>query len=264
MTIDLAKSAQYILSIRLSADGFSFSIHNPLQVEELEVYSYSINQSYSITANLKEMLSTQEVLKYSFKKVNVLYDTSRSTLIPLEYYNDEQAEQLFYQNFTAVPTETVLCNELAESNMVMLFGIDKFCHQVIMEHFPHAAIYACTSPMLERLTCESRKKIDSKNMYIYIQKQQMTVFAFDQGKLQLFNSFNCKHVADQVYYALYIWQQLGFDQQRHELHVSNNQISFIDNVSKYISNVCPMPTTKINNDEMMKLSYDLQSLIACE
>lgn len=264
MTIDLAKSAQYILSIRLSTDGFSFSIHNPLQVEELEVYSHPINQSYSITANLKEMLTTHKVLKHSFKKVNILYDTNRCTLIPLEYYNDDQAEQLFNQNFTPIPTETILCNELAESNMALLFGIDKFCHQVIVENFPHAAIFACVSPMLERFTYESRKEIDSKNMYIYLQKQQMSVFAFDQGKLLLFNSFNCKHVTDQVYYTLYIWQQLGFDQQYNKLYVSNNQISFIDHVSKYISHIHSMPTAKVDSDEMMKLTYDLQSLIVCE
>ena len=55
--IDFTKSEQYTLSIRLSADGFSFSIYNPLTDHDCCFVPYQVNTGDSMTANLKEMLT---------------------------------------------------------------------------------------------------------------------------------------------------------------------------------------------------------------
>ena len=74
--IDFTKSEQYTLSIRLSADGFSFSIYNPFGREQLCFDSYAFNASCSMTANIKEMLTSTEALKYPYKRINILVDLS--------------------------------------------------------------------------------------------------------------------------------------------------------------------------------------------
>ena len=96
--IDLKKSEQYILSIRLSADGFSFSIHHP-QNEDVSYTSYAVNSSYSMTANVKKMLATMEELGHSYQAVNILIDTPRFTLVPFDLFEDEQTEEFFHLNF---------------------------------------------------------------------------------------------------------------------------------------------------------------------
>ena len=70
--IDFTKSEQYTLSIRLSADGFSFSIYNPLGENSFCFDSYTVNASCSMTANIKEMLTSTEALKYPYKRINIL------------------------------------------------------------------------------------------------------------------------------------------------------------------------------------------------
>lgn len=50
--IDFTKSKQYTLSIRLSADGFSFSIYNPLTDNDFCFVPHPVNTGYSMTANL--------------------------------------------------------------------------------------------------------------------------------------------------------------------------------------------------------------------
>ena len=75
--IDFTKSEQYTLSIRLSADGFSFSIYNPLTDNDFCFVPYPVNTGYSMTANLKEMLTETETLRYPYKRVNILYDSPR-------------------------------------------------------------------------------------------------------------------------------------------------------------------------------------------
>ena len=53
-TIDFSKSEQYTLSIRLSTDGFSFSIYNPIHDSSLSFFEKEVEPSLSLTANLKK------------------------------------------------------------------------------------------------------------------------------------------------------------------------------------------------------------------
>ena len=78
---------QHILSIRFSADGFYFAILNPKAKEESDSYTYyiyEVDESLSLTANLKQALTDLEWLSYSYQAVNLLIDTPRFTLMPLD------------------------------------------------------------------------------------------------------------------------------------------------------------------------------------
>ena len=92
MAFDFTKSEQYTLSIRLSTDGFSFSIFNPEGEKDFLFTPYTVNNSYSMTANVKELFASDETFKRRYKQVNVLIDTPRFTTLPLEMFDDEQME----------------------------------------------------------------------------------------------------------------------------------------------------------------------------
>lgn len=147
--IDFTKSEQYTLSIRLSADGFSFSIYNPLGENSFCFDSYTVNASCSMTANIKEMLTSTEALKYPYKRINILVDSPRFTPVPFDLFEDEQIDTLFYHNFPKVNNEIVLCNVLGKSNVVILFAMDKHAHQLLTEHFPTARFFSTVSPLTE-------------------------------------------------------------------------------------------------------------------
>ena len=65
--IDFNKSEQYILSIRLSTDGFSFSIFNPLGEGRFSFHKHGVDDSLSLTANLKQAFRETDWLKNPFK-----------------------------------------------------------------------------------------------------------------------------------------------------------------------------------------------------
>ena len=117
--IDFSKSTQYTLSIRLSADGFSFTIHHP-QSEDIHFMTYPTNPSYSMTANIKKMLAVMEELKYPYQSINILIDTPRFILVPFDIFEDEQTETFFHLHFSPKENETILCNILGKSNVAIL------------------------------------------------------------------------------------------------------------------------------------------------
>ena len=111
-TIDFGKSEQYTLSIRLSTDGFSFSIYNPIHDDSFSVIEKEIDTSLSLTANLKAVFHESDFLGHSYKRVNILMADKRFTLIPLELFEDDQSEMIFYHNHTPKENETVKYNIL--------------------------------------------------------------------------------------------------------------------------------------------------------
>ena len=59
MQVTGSNSNQYILSIRLSADGFYFALLNPKAKENGDSsthYIYKVDESLSFTANLKQAI----------------------------------------------------------------------------------------------------------------------------------------------------------------------------------------------------------------
>lgn len=111
-TTDFNKSEQYTLSIRLSTDGFSFSVFNPLGDGEFSYYDRAVDESFSLTANLKQTFRELAWLERPFRRVNVLMADKRFTFIPLEFFEDEQTEIIFYHNHPKRENETVQYNIL--------------------------------------------------------------------------------------------------------------------------------------------------------
>ena len=263
--IDLFKSELYHLSIRLSADGFSFSIYLPSAKENMVFSTYSINTSYSMTANIKEMIAGTAILGRSFEQVNILVDSPRYTLIPFDLYEDEQTDELFYHNFPKTNNENILCNILGKSNISILFGIDKHAHQFIYDQFPKARIYSSISPLTEYFTLQSREH-EGRQMYAHLTPHQMDIFAFDHDKLMLINSFSCKLLPDQVYYLLYVWKQLGFSQEKDSLYLSGkctHKQALLVELHKFIRQISVMESPlALQTDQ--EIPFDIQTLSICE
>ena len=51
------------------------SIYNPLTDNDFCFVPHPVNTGYSMTANLKDMRTKTEALKYPYKRVNILYDS---------------------------------------------------------------------------------------------------------------------------------------------------------------------------------------------
>lgn len=255
--LDFNKSKQYTLSIRLSTDGFSFSVLNPLEENGYTTYKYSINEGLSLTANLKQAFKEIEWLNLPYRRINILIASKRFTLVPLEYFEDEQAEAIFYHNFPTQENEIIRYNILHRNDTVIVFGMDKSAYTFLRDQYPQAKFYSQASTFIEFFSSKSRLGNNQK-MYVNLQEKATDVYTFERNRLLLANSFSCKEVSDCIYYILYIWKQLGFDQERDELHLTGLLASkepLLKELRKYIRQVfITNPATNL----------DLQAITQCE
>ena len=256
-TTDFNKSEQYTLSIRLSTDGFSFSVFNPMAEGELTFYDHEVDENLSLTANLKQTFREMEWLSRPYRRVNILMADKRFTFIPLEFFEDEQAETVFYHNYPKRENELVQYNILQKNNIVVLFGMDRSACTFLREQYPNVKFYSQSSPFIEFFAAKSRLG-NSRKIYAHLRKDAVDIYGFERGRLLLANSFGCDTTADRIYYLLYIWKKLGFEQERDELHLTgtlSNKEQLLPELRKFIRQVFIMNPAA---------NLDLQAINVCE
>ena len=209
--IDFTKSKQYTLSIRLSTDGFSFSIYNPIHDDSFSVIEKEIDTSLSLTANLKAVFHESDFLGHSYKRVNIMLASKRFTIVPLDLFEEEQADLLFYHNHQKRENETVIYNILKKNNVVIVFGIDRSAYSFLTEQYPEVRFYSQSTPLIEYFSVKSRLG-NSKKMYVSVREEGIDIYCFERGHHLLANYFECFHTEDRINYLLYAWKQLEFNQ----------------------------------------------------
>ena len=95
-------------------------------------------------------------------------------------------------------------------------------------------------------------------MYATFRKDTIDIYCFERGHLLLANSFSCTHTEDSIYYLLYVWKQMEFNQERDELHLTgilSDKEILMNELKKFILQVFIMnPASNI----------DIQALLSCE
>ena len=257
-TTDFRKAEQYTLSIRLTADGFCFSLYNPTE-EKGKMYSYlyvEAEEDLSLCANLKKVWRQNEWLSYHFGQVRVVVESIRHTLVPLSLFEDEQSERLFHQCFTPADNELILYDILPKSNAVMLYGMDESAYDFLKDKYPDTIFRSKAGVLVDVFVAKNRENSNRK-LFVDFGTNMLTIYNFDDMKLQLCNSQAVNQVNDAVYYLLLCWKSLGLNQELDELFLSGTltiQEELLSLLRRYISKVSVISDS---------LYLDLQSVTSC-
>lgn len=256
--IDFTHSERYVLSLRLDTDGFAFAVTDP-SVREAETWhaDWAVDESLSLTANLKQAFAGKAELSRPYRRVNVLLATRRFTLMPLELFEDEQADAVFHYNHPRWENEEVRYNVLHSNNLVVLFGIDQSVTDWMCGRQPDVRFYAQVSPLLDGFALKSRQS-RTRRMYVHVRRESVEVFCYTQGRLLLCNSYPCSQEGDRLYALLYAWTSQDFDQEQDELllcgRVSGND-GWVSRLKQFVQKVSVMPSG---------MNMDFQMMTICE
>ena len=240
-TTDFRKSEQYTLSIRCTADGFCFFLYNPLKSAE-EAYSYYFVEAdilLSECGNLKKIIRQTEWLNNPFGKVNVLIETTRQIPIPLDFFEDEQAEELFYHSLHKVENETVGYNVVPNNNIVVLYGMDQSTKAFLQEKYPNAKFYSKTTALLSYYG-KKKGEGNRKKLIVHIAKHTCTLLAYEEGHLLLCNTQAYTQHTDIAFHSLVCWKSLNLNQEEDELYLSGEvscQNELLHILQKYLQHV---------------------------
>lgn len=257
------------LSIRLCTNGLSFCIYSPGSDSPFTYKVFDMNHTISLAANLKHALMNEPMLKQQYQRVNVLVSTTDITTVPVAYFNAEDVADIYQVNFPKARPQHVTYNVLRRSGVALIFGIERTVYQLLLDDFPRARFYASSSTLIEFF---GEKSYGGKNrkMYVYLHEKEITLYAFEQGRMLFVNSYPVNTVSDMQYYILNVWQQLAFDQLDDALFiVADSDISkeLSEKTSYFLQNVSLIQRDNDFRGSLTEgnniIPYDLQTLLVC-
>ena len=235
-SFDLERTYEYILSIQVSLDGFSFSVVCPAENKLMAFKStlLKISSNSLISRHFKEWINSEELLQKPFKKTRIIVFSNKFTLIPEKYSSDELKKEiphlLFEENSELEIAENIINNLEAR----LIFTLPNGLNNVIREQIGECEII---HPI--KIVTNDLSETESKNrLLIIFDSENFYVMLFNKNKILLSNCFKQSHANDIVYYVLTVLKQLDIEPQTTELLYAgklNQEDEIINILKKYIN-----------------------------
>lgn len=267
-TINLDRTEKYILYLRLSPEGFQFSLHDPLTDGSFYFQQETFSGTETYLKQLETSIYENDSLLKEYRKIYVIFSSDRFTLIPAFFAEKEEAD-IYYDFCFEKRNETIQSNKLVRNNCYNLFGTDPGISAFLQRTFHTPIFIHHISPLCEYFHNKSRLGNFSK-MYIQIQPRFIDILSFNPQGLNFVQTYKYRHTNDVAYYILNAWKQLNLDQQKDELQITGTaQIrkEISDILKKYIVNIVPAifpPHIYELGKDTIQAPFDLIALTLCE
>ncbi len=261
---------KYSLSIRMLADGFSFSIYCPLLGSKPVHTQYvAVDTTLSVAVNLKKLYQAEACLRHGFEEVIVLMEMGRWTTVPSELWNPHEKNTYFYQNLPVRDNETVLHDHVPTLDLEIVFAADKTMLEELRKYYGTALRVRSVAAMLLSSFAAHAQNSNRHALFVVLQGENVEFYGLKKGHLELTNRVYAPVVSDCTYYTLYIWKTLGFEQLADSLFLvdlsshdktsklMNVQVSMHDMVEKlreYIKHVGVLPAPVADWDEYIRMN----------
>lgn len=201
------------LTIRAGNGTLSFLVHDENGMPEY--HPYTVKSGMSISANLREAFREQQFLKQGFSKAQLLIP-SPVVLIPAEDYEDKEAidkETIYSSVLTGHKGEEKILKELPHFEAAALYSINRDLKMVVSDNCETVEVENIMLPVWKHLYDRYHRHGDRRKLFAYFHDKTVDICCFGQRRLHFANVFNARHAHDALYYILFVWKQLGMDQQ---------------------------------------------------
>ena len=267
-TLTADNSGKYIMSIRLRSDGLSFSGYSPSESETFFYRNVEFDRTKPYVSSLKEFFFEHEFMTYSYRRTILVCVTPQYTVVPEEVFTDKQKTDLLSFTFSA-PENKCLHNLLTREAAEVVFGMDEEVYEFCSRSLINPSFIHHMTPQLALWKQQSRMLIP-RQLYVVLHRKMMDVVCFAQGKLLFVNTFEYDKPDDILYYILYVWKQVGMDQERDQLHIyggvslRNSITTTLRNYIQYISPAEIPSDAYLLGAEVVQAPLDLIALSVCE
>ena len=192
------KNVELHLLMEVGDEDISFLIFSksPFKVEGL--YSLSLNKNTFPTDYTNEVANFIEqnssLSAGAFSSTNIFYNFSTSTLIPLEYFREEDKEEILAQLFVPDKMRSCFQESCRDSDIKNIYSVPTAIHNALLEKYPTA-----------KFAHSSSFQVDKNNesvLLCIIYNASVKIIFFKEGQLQIVQYFDYVTPTDVCYHLL--------------------------------------------------------------
>ena len=228
-------SNQYILSIQLCLDGFSFLICDSISNKFIYLKHKPYGSDSDITDQTLKYLKTEELLNLSYKKVIILYDLSPSTCVPEVIYEEGQKELFYTKNYRKNKNSLVRSDKSDALNYISVYAMDERIQNRLEQQFSNPLIVHNNTVK----NCSFSATTESF-IKLTIRQNRFSISAYKNNSLLLANSYSYQNDDEFLYFFLYCFNQLKLDQMKTIVEIDGivpKHASLVKQLERFIKNV---------------------------
>ena len=233
----------YRLSIRLGADGFSFSVLNSLDGSTVQTDHFPVFDQAASSDVLRQALQKPYLMDYRFQSVELVADT-QTTIVPLEHFNKGDMLAFYRLCFPEQQASVADMQYLILSSLeaVMLFRLDQDILRIVQECYPDVKVCCTDAQQLEYFADLQGKRpapedAEQRDAYVSFDDKRLFVAVFRRNKLQYTSSQSADNDNDRAFLLLGIWKALDLHAQKDTCHLEGASKALRTTLSEYLLNV---------------------------
>ena len=235
--IDFAQSEKYILSIRLTPNGFYFSIHCPTNSSLFYQNSITFNSKETYLKNIEKFVFDYSFFTHNFLRINIIKVSDKLTLVPNEFYDKRIESNLLAFNFHNA-NSLVLNNKIDQLNCKVIWEIDESHHNFLSRSLLNPTFKSHLSILIS-FFYQLHDKTNSALFINYNDDDMIDAVAFSNEKLILAKTFIARNTLEECFFIQKIWEVAQLDANDDKLLFSgktDNHSASIDSLRKIIPN----------------------------
>jgi len=219
-------------------DHFSYSLYDP-EKRGFSIFEqvYLENQPDGFSA-FKEAFFGNDLFSLPFRKVLIMNRSPFFTFIPNSIYDDSYKEE--YIRFLFIDHQGIALNQSIPSfGITILYHLSKEIYDFMNRSFQEPEFIHFSAPLITYFLSES-KKLKCCQMIVNLQEKGIDIFCFSNDTLLLGNFFSCNDSHEALYYILFTWKQLKFNQLDDVLLIAGDTLykdTLIEKIEPYIKQI---------------------------
>jgi len=216
----------YYLSVQIGEKSFSYCILDSITnkyigIGELKLPVTKGSEEAEIRLAfepyLANVLSALPVLKKKFKATKVIWEGTKSTLVPESLFEERDERNILAFNIPLDPLESVTHDLLPDFHIVNVYAIPGKVKQLLTRNFGVNHLPHLTSVLIESIIQNYRKDLVRPKVFLHVRETHFDIVIMDQFRLYFSNTFEYRRPEDMVYFTIFTLEQLGFSQDQAEV-----------------------------------------------
>ncbi|MCF4101447.1 DUF3822 family protein [Gillisia sp. M10.2A] len=240
------------MSIQVSLNGLSFCTLNCADHSVIWYKKIKFKKEYNpvkILEQIELLFASEEELKRSIDEVVLLFSNDLYSLVPGEYFIEEDASNYLKFNTKILKTDIVAQDHILDSTLVNVYIPYTNITNFLFDKYGEFEYKHTVSVLIESVI--NLHKNNSVNLYLNNNDGYFDLVVVKNNTLLLANTFSYDTKEDFIYYLLFTAEQL-------ELDTSKLHLWLLGNITKE-SSLYSITYTYIKNIDFLLCNFDLSA-----
>ena len=237
------------LSIQVSLNGLSFcaldTVSRSIVFFRDQRFPKKLNPVQALQ-QIEKIYTEEEFLENDFQEVRVLFSNELYSLVPEQWFREENASDYLKFNARILETDFVAQDTLAEEGLVNVYIPFTNINNYFFDRYGEFEYQHCISVLVREFLKINQDQKSGTRVYLNRNTSGYDLIIIRKNKLLFTNSFMCDTKEDFIYYLLFTAEQLELDPEEFELILLGNITENSDyyNITyTYIKNISFLKTS---------------------